>query len=254
MTLSRTPLLERRRGPAPGAGGRGGRRGFGGPSRGGGGGRGGITCPATRPPPISQSALSTLERALDSIFKKAGLDIGFTKHFLDRVNDRRNQCQITVKELMAIFNEVSKRYAARIKGKGQGFEAVIADVTSKINIPFVLKFDRKTGLMELRAKTVMRKVNFHSPDPKLSVTTKKLAADLERTGLRIDEGTPVPVDWPKRVGYPSPGVVRKTAYPAGDAEADDDWTGVPDGAKFARAQASLFPSKRVRLGRTKLKV
>jgi hypothetical protein len=49
---------------------------------------------------------------------------------------------------------------------GPDAEAVLNDMQTDINMPFVLKWDGKE--LDLIAKTVMRKQNFGTPDPKLS--------------------------------------------------------------------------------------
>ena len=41
--------------------------------------------------PITKSQLDALEAAADKVFGKLGIDIEFTRHFLDRVNDERNR-------------------------------------------------------------------------------------------------------------------------------------------------------------------
>jgi hypothetical protein len=52
---------------------------------------------------------------------------------------------------------------------GPDAEAVIADMASDINMPFVLKWDRDSEELDLVAKTVMRKKNFMTSNPKLKV-------------------------------------------------------------------------------------
>jgi len=79
--------------------------------------------------------------------------------------------------------------------------------------------------------------------------------NLARTPLLLSliEGQPVPVDWPKKVGYPPPGVTRKTSYPAGKGKGpqgpgyDDAYPCTKEGKKFAKAHAWQFPSKRVKI-------
>jgi hypothetical protein len=93
------------------------------------------------------------------------------------------------------------------------------------------------------------------------------------------EQAAVPVDWPKRVGYPPPGVIRKTEYPAGEGKVlkglmrlkrahkkrrkkkhhteakggpgfpthDDEYPCTPEGKKIAKAHAWQFPSKRIKV-------
>jgi len=74
--------------------------------------------------------------------------------------------------------------------------------------------------------------------------------DLRRTPLLLE--TAVPVDWPKKVGFPPPGTIRKTAYPAGQPRAeagyDDEYPDTPEGRKIAKAHAWQFPSKRIKVG------
>ena len=81
-----------------------------------------------------------------------------------------------------------------------------------------------------------------------------LPMDLQRTPLLLlREQQPIPVDWPKKVGLPAPGMMRKTAYPAGlgDAEdgvgVDDEYPCSPEGKKLAKAHAWQFPSKRIKV-------
>ncbi len=82
---------------------------------------------------------------------------------------------------------------------------------------------------------------------------------LQRTRLLLDliEGQPVPVDWPKKVGYPPPGMTRASAYPTeatkrkkggpGIPTADASYDCTPEGKKIANAHAWMFPSKRVKV-------
>ena len=47
-------------------------------------------------------------------------------------------------------------------------EAVITDMETDVNMPFVLNLDRN-GMLDLVAKTVMRKKDFKTKDQKLKV-------------------------------------------------------------------------------------
>jgi hypothetical protein len=55
--------------------------------------------------PITPAQLNALEKALDALFKSLGIDVEFTRHFIDRVNDERNQEQITMPELVNMFKK-----------------------------------------------------------------------------------------------------------------------------------------------------
>jgi hypothetical protein len=116
---------------------------------------------------ITQPMLDKLEQYLDALFKKLGMDVEFTRHFLDRVNDPRNKEQITLKELAILFKDAYTKYGQKIAKMGPDAEAVIKDMRSDVNVPFVLNWDNRNQELDLVAKTVMRKKNFHTPDPEL---------------------------------------------------------------------------------------
>jgi hypothetical protein len=63
---------------------------------------------------ITQSDLDALETFADRIFGKVGIDVEFTRHFLDRVNDERNGKQITASELTRLFKQEYKRWGQPI--------------------------------------------------------------------------------------------------------------------------------------------
>ena len=44
---------------------------------------------------ITKSNLNQIEKYADKLFAAVGIDVEFTRHFMDRVNDARNKDQIT---------------------------------------------------------------------------------------------------------------------------------------------------------------
>ena len=112
--------------------------------------------------PIKKSDLDQLEKYADRLFAAVGIDVEFTRHFVDRVNDRRNQIQITPAELTRLFKQSFKKYGKVISKLGPDAEGVITDMRTDINMPFVINL--KGGQLELVAKTVMRKKNFKTPN------------------------------------------------------------------------------------------
>lgn len=120
-----------------------------------------------RPTAITQAMLDKLEFYLDQLFKNVGMDIEFTRHFLDRVNDPRNKEQITLKELAILFKDAYTKYGKKIAQMGPDAEAVIKDMRSDVNVPFVLNWDPRNQELDLVAKTVMRKKDFRTPDTQL---------------------------------------------------------------------------------------
>ena len=114
---------------------------------------------------ITKSDLDQIEKYADRIFASLNIDVEFTRHFLDRVNDKRNVKQITSAELTRLFKQSYKKYGKKIAQLGPDAEAVISDMKTDINMPFVLNL--KGQELELVAKTVMRKKDFKTSGPKL---------------------------------------------------------------------------------------
>jgi hypothetical protein len=118
---------------------------------------------------ITKVDLATVERFADKIFAKVGIDVEFTRHFLERVNDKRNGKDITVAELTRLFKQAYKKHGKKIAKMGDDAEAVLHDAQTDINLPFVLNYDPNMDEFDLVAKTVMRKKDFKTNDPKLKV-------------------------------------------------------------------------------------
>ena len=117
---------------------------------------------------ISKSDLDQIEKYEDKLFLSVGFDIEFTRHFLDRVNDSRNKKPITSAELIRLFRLTYKKYGKKIPKMGADAQAVIHDMETDVNMPFVLNLD-KSGMLDLDAKTVMRKKDFKTSNQKLNV-------------------------------------------------------------------------------------
>ena len=115
---------------------------------------------------LSKQDLDGVEKYADRLYKSVGIDVEFTRHFLDRVNDVRNKKQITVAELIRLFKQSYKKYGKKIAQLGPDAEAVLNDMQTDVNMPFALKWDGKE--LDLIAKTVMRKTNFATSNQKLS--------------------------------------------------------------------------------------
>ena len=52
---------------------------------------------------ISKNDLNQIEKYADKLFAAVGIDVEFTRHFLDRVNDERNKKPINTAELIRLF-------------------------------------------------------------------------------------------------------------------------------------------------------
>jgi len=116
---------------------------------------------------VTKADLKDVEKFADKIFAKVGIDIEFTRHFLDRVNDSRNGKDITVAELTRLFKQTYKKHGKKIAKLGDDTQAVLNDLQTDINLPFVLQWDGKE--FDLIAKTIMRKKDFKTTNQKLKI-------------------------------------------------------------------------------------
>ena len=129
---------------------------------------GGVHAPAGTP--VAWNDLKRLESVLDAMFKQAGLDIAFTRHFHERINGSRGYGgTISLPELQDAFRKTYTKYAAKIRNHDTDWKAIIHDVSKTLNMPFVLKWDDRVRAMSLVMVTAMKKPDFKSPDPKLPV-------------------------------------------------------------------------------------
>ena len=113
---------------------------------------------------VTSVDIQQLEKFADRIFADVGIDVEFTKHFLDRVNDERNDKPIVPAELTRLFKQERKRYGKPIAQMGPDSEAVMRDLQTNINVPFALVLDKSNDELDLIAKTIMRKDNFSTPN------------------------------------------------------------------------------------------
>jgi len=110
----------------------------------------------------------------------------------------RNQKPITMSELTRLFKQEYKRWGKPIAQMGPDSQAVMKDLQTDINLPFVLKWDDKNMELDLIAKTVMRKADFKTPNKEFPVedvnealsmnSLKKTIADIAK-GLGVDTST-----------------------------------------------------------------
>ena len=104
---------------------------------------------------VTQQQLDALEKVLDQVFSKVGIDIEFTRHFIDRVNDERNIKPISIKELAMLFKKEFIKYGKPIAQLGPDAQAVMKDLETDINIPFVLNWI----LFAIRKKIFSKNMN-----------------------------------------------------------------------------------------------
>ena len=131
--------------------------------------------------------------------------------------------------------------------------------------PKQLALGIKTELEHTKSRRLAQEIAMDhlKEDPRYYTKLKKI--HKESRTLRILSGLleqqPVPTD-PKirkkakgHIGYPPPGMIRMSAYPAGKGKGlqgkgiDAEYPDTPEGRKIAKAHAWQFPSKRTRAGK-----
>ena len=111
---------------------------------------------------VSFSDLDSIETYADN--KLDPIDVEFTDHFFNRLNDPRNKKEISNAELIGFFKRLSKRKKELIDFLEKYKEIVASDSRTNINIPFVKQVDK------IIAKTILRKKGFQTSNPKLAVS------------------------------------------------------------------------------------
>tara|TARA_Y100000592_G_C5389416_1_gene277485 strand:+ start:399 stop:785 length:387 start_codon:yes stop_codon:yes gene_type:complete len=117
---------------------------------------------------VTKSDMRNVESYADKLFAAAGIDVDFTRHFRQRVNDKRNIKPISSAELIGVFKRTWNKYGKKLPSLTSDAQAVIKDMRSDINMPFVFAQD-KDGELDLIVKTVMRKKNFQTTNKVLDV-------------------------------------------------------------------------------------
>lgn len=108
---------------------------------------------------VTQKQLNDLEKFADRLLDKFGIDIEFTRHFADRMNDDRNKPAISIAELQRVFKKIAKNKAKDIR-QNPDIEAVLKDIQADLNLPIVINYDSEKDEYEVVNKTIMRKKNF----------------------------------------------------------------------------------------------
>jgi hypothetical protein len=111
---------------------------------------------------VSSEQLTLVEDYADRLFRELGLDVEFSKHFRERINDPRNPKPITAAELIGLFKRAYQKSGKRIAEMPPNAEAVLQDMRTDLNTPFVIQYDLRNGDLDLVLKTIMRKKDFMS--------------------------------------------------------------------------------------------
>jgi len=116
---------------------------------------------------LNREELKSLEDYADYLFSSLGVNIVFSKHFKDRVNDARKDRPITYDELAELFRKAYHEAGGDIAELPDDTSAVLKDLTSKLNIPFKISDDPKHDETDAVMMTVMRKNKYLTNDPEI---------------------------------------------------------------------------------------
>jgi len=102
----------------------------------------------------SPAEVIELERQLDALMRPVGLDVEFTRHFVERLLGRERR--VTADEITRAFDKLKKKYKKRLLAakRKNNFKALLRDLSADLNIAFAIKGD------ELHNITIMRKADF----------------------------------------------------------------------------------------------
>lgn len=110
---------------------------------------------------MSMVDLRSAEYAIEGLFKELALDVVWSTHFKERILDREANMQAP--ELVDAFRKLKEKYGDRLqqaRDDHERFVGVLKDISSELNIPFAIDFDRKdprNNKYRMRGITIMRK-------------------------------------------------------------------------------------------------
>ena len=110
---------------------------------------------------ITRDELKQIEPVIDRFFKRFGIDVDFQgkfTHFIERLNDPRNEGTIRLEDLENLFKDLSDEYGQDIVQQFQEKRptAITSDYQFDvpIHMPFQLEFDRQLGQIKLIPRTI----------------------------------------------------------------------------------------------------
>ncbi len=144
---------------------------------------------------ITKTQLQRIEQYADQLFKHFNIDVNFqdlskATHFWQRINDPRNITPITTEELRQLFKKASLKYGEKLSKVQTGYEAILKDMKTDINLPFMIVFNRKNNELDLIPKTIMRKSNFtdkQKPFLKMESYSKHIKHIYEEQGFDFND-------------------------------------------------------------------
>ena len=143
---------------------------------------------------ITRRELSEIEPIIDSFFRKYGIDVDFqgqTTHFIDRLNDPRNEGTISLDDLEQLFQDLADRYGEQLVSQIQKNRptAIESDFQFDvpIHMPFMLSMNKQTGKIKLVPRTIKsQRRKWQSNDPRDVIY--KIESTIQKPGSLLTEG------------------------------------------------------------------
>jgi hypothetical protein len=112
---------------------------------------------------ITRQELDAIEPVVDGFFKEYGIDVDFQgkfTHFIERLNDPRNEAPIYTDELRDFFEDLANEYGDKIARQLSSKQpsAVGSDYQFDIPIhmPFMLQWNARKNMIELVPRTIKK--------------------------------------------------------------------------------------------------
>ena len=154
---------------------------------------------------ITRDELAKIEPIVDRFFKRHGIDVDFQgkfTHFIERLNDPRNEGTIRLDDLENLFRDLSDEYGEEIVQQFQSGNATAVESDYQFDVPlhmpFQLEFDRQTGQIKLIPRTIKaQRRPWQANDP--SDVIYKIESAMHKSGNRI-KCKKCPHSWPVETG------------------------------------------------------
>jgi len=142
---------------------------------------------------ITRQELASIENAVDGFFKRYNIDVDFQgkfTHFIDRLNDPRNEAPIYTDELTDFFEDLANEYGDKIarqlelerpSGVGSDYQFDVP-----IHMPFMLQWNPRKKMIELIPRTIKKqRKRWQSNNPEDIIYTIE---SRMKTGGMLTEG------------------------------------------------------------------
>jgi len=128
---------------------------------------------------VSPGDLDAIDTFADKQLDPVDVDLT-SDHFFNRLNDPRNDKEISNAELIGFFKRLAKKKKDLFDFLSKYKEIVASDSRTNLNIPFLKQADK------IIAKTILRKKDFQTPNPQLSLE-RDLSAEEERIAQSLPD-------------------------------------------------------------------